>query len=87
MAERKLAYYTNDDLTNKTDNELKIPGVYSKDDVENYLDDSVEAVFITSPTYEGKCSDIAGIARICHDRNIPLIVDAAHGAHFGFGKE
>lgn len=74
-------------LPNKTDNELKIPGVYSKDDVENYLDDSVEAVFITSPTYEGKCSDIAGIARICHERNIPLIVDAAHGAHFGFGKE
>ena len=55
--------------------------------MENYLDDSVEAVFITSPTYEGKCSDIAGIARICHEKNIPLIVDAAHGAHFGFGKE
>lgn len=34
-----------------------------------------KAVIITSPTYEGFVSDIK-----C---NVPLIVDAAHGAHFG----
>ena len=34
------------------------------------------AVVITSPTYEGFISDIK-----C---DIPLIIDAAHGAHFGF---
>jgi arginine/lysine/ornithine decarboxylase len=45
-----------------------------------------EAVFITSPTYEGRCSDVRGIAKICHERKIPLIVDAAHGAHFGMGE-
>ncbi|RKM60001.1 aminotransferase class V-fold PLP-dependent enzyme [Butyrivibrio sp. CB08] len=63
---------------------------YSAQEVQtalDSLDNQVEAVFITSPTYEGKCSDVAGIARVCHDRNIPLIVDAAHGAHFGLGKE
>ena len=74
-------------LPNKSDDKLKIPGVYSQEDVENLLDESIEAVFITSPTYEGKCSDIRGIANACHKRGIPLIVDAAHGAHFGFGKE
>ena len=65
---------------------LDIPDSYSEKDIADNLDDSVEAVFITSPTYEGKCSDIKNIARVCHEKGIPLIVDAAHGAHFGFGK-
>lgn len=44
-----------------------------------------EAVFITSPTYEGIVSDIPAIAHIAHKHGIPLIVDEAHGAHFSFG--
>lgn len=43
----------------------------------------VKAVIITSPTYEGIVSDIQRIAEIAHKRNVPLIVDEAHGAHFG----
>lgn len=39
---------------------------------------------ITSPTYEGIVSDIAGIAEAVHEKNIPLIVDEAHGAHFNW---
>ncbi len=35
------------------------------------------AVVITSPTYEGRISDIK--------TDLPLIVDAAHGAHLGLG--
>ncbi len=42
------------------------------------------AVVITSPTYEGIVSDISAVADICHKNNTVLIVDAAHGAHFGF---
>ena len=42
------------------------------------------AVVITSPTYDGIVSDIAAIARLVHEKGIPLIVDEAHGAHFGF---
>ncbi|MCL2124837.1 MAG: aminotransferase class I/II-fold pyridoxal phosphate-dependent enzyme [Oscillospiraceae bacterium] len=41
-------------------------------------------VAITSPTYEGVVSDIDSIADIAHRRGIPLLVDAAHGAHLGF---
>jgi arginine/lysine/ornithine decarboxylase len=41
------------------------------------------AVILTSPTYDGIVSDIAGIAEIVHRKGIPLIVDEAHGAHFG----
>ena len=42
------------------------------------------AVFLVSPTYEGLCADVETIASLCHARQIPLIVDEAHGAHFGF---
>jgi arginine/lysine/ornithine decarboxylase len=42
------------------------------------------AVLIVSPTYEGRISDIRGIAEAVHERGIPLIVDEAHGAHLGF---
>ncbi len=45
------------------------------------------AVLITSPTYDGVISDVAGIAEVCHAHGIPLIVDAAHGAHLGFLDE
>ena len=44
----------------------------------------VSAIVITSPTYDGIVSDIRAIADIAHAHRIPLIVDEAHGAHFGF---
>lgn len=40
------------------------------------------ALVLTSPTYEGVLSDVAAIAALCHDRDVPLIVDEAHGAHY-----
>lgn len=46
---------------------------------------AVRAVALTSPTYEGVLSDAAGIAKVCHERGVPLLVDEAHGAHLGFG--
>ena len=48
-------------------------------------DKEVGLVAITSPTYEGVISDVAGLAEVCHKYGVPLLVDAAHGAHFGFG--
>ena len=44
----------------------------------------IQAVFIVSPTYEGLAADVKSIAEAAHKRNIPLIVDEAHGAHLGF---
>lgn len=43
----------------------------------------IRAVFLTSPTYDGVISDVRAIAQEVHKFDIPLIVDAAHGAHFG----
>lgn len=42
------------------------------------------AVALTSPTYDGVVSDIRSIAEVCHRHGVPLLVDAAHGAHLGF---
>lgn len=45
----------------------------------------IAVVILTSPTYEGIVSDVAAIAACCHAHGAALIVDEAHGAHFGFG--
>lgn len=44
----------------------------------------IRAVVITSPTYDGVVSDVRSIAECVHRKGIPLILDEAHGAHFGF---
>lgn len=44
----------------------------------------IEAVYLTSPTYDGVVSDIRKIADITHKYHKLLIVDEAHGAHFGY---
>lgn len=46
-------------------------------------DGEIAAVYVTSPTYDGVVSDIKAIAQTAHDYGKPLIVDEAHGAHFG----
>ena len=43
----------------------------------------IAGVVITSPTYDGILSNVRGIADLVHAHGIPLIVDQAHGAHFG----
>lgn len=61
-------------------------GEICPDEVERFLerDADIRAVVITSPTYDGVVSDVGKIAEITHRYGIPLIVDEAHGAHFGF---
>lgn len=49
-------------------------------------EEKIHAVLITSPTYEGLTADVEEIARVVHEKGIPLIVDEAHGAHFGFSE-
>ena len=55
-------------------------------DVEEALEryPKAKAVVIVSPTYDGVVSDVAAIAEAVHRKGLPLIVDEAHGAHFGF---
>jgi arginine decarboxylase len=44
----------------------------------------VKAMLAVSPTVAGVAADVAGLAQACHARGIPLIMDDAWGADFGF---
>ena len=41
-------------------------------------------VYITSPDYLGGVQDIAALAEVCKDFDVPLLVDNAHGAYLRF---
>lgn len=66
--------------------DLQINGAVSYEDVKKALEENqdIKAVMLVSPTYDGVLSDVGSIAELVHKYNIPLIIDEAHGAHFGF---
>lgn len=63
-----------------------LAGTLTKEQIEAALiqNPDASAVLLTSPTYDGITADIASIAETVHRFGKTLIVDAAHGAHFGF---
>lgn len=44
----------------------------------------IGGVYVISPSYFGAVADVAALADVAHAHNLPLIVDGAWGAHFGF---
>ena len=44
-------------------------------------------VYVTSPDYLGGMADLAGLAAVCQERGLPLLVDNAHGAYLRFLPE
>jgi arginine/lysine/ornithine decarboxylase len=75
-------------LVPETDGKSGIAGSVWPGQVRAALDRHPDAklVVLTSPTYEGVVSDIASICAVAHRRGIPVLVDAAHGAHLGFSR-
>ncbi len=66
--------------------DFPICGGISASEIEEALINiqGIRLIVITSPTYEGVVSDIREIANIVHQHGALLLVDEAHGAHFGF---
>ena len=66
--------------------EMGLNGGISPKEVETALEQhsDIQAVVITSPTYDGILSDVKSIAQAAHRHRVPLIVDEAHGAHLPF---
>ncbi len=60
-------------------------GGVDPEDVRRALDENPDAaaVYITSPNYFGLSSDVEKIAEIAHGHGVPLLIDGAHGAHYG----
>lgn len=62
-------------------------GIYDKTTANLINVKGVKAVIITSPTYEGICSDIKELKEICKNNGAYLIVDEAHGALYPFSNK
>lgn len=75
-------------VTPEYDDEFSINGSISPALVEKALNEypDIKLCVLTSLTYEGVVSDISAISKILHKKNIPLVVDEAHGAHLGFSE-
>ena len=56
-------------------------------DVERALRDGVRAVLLVEPSYAGMLGDVPAIAERTRAAGVPLLVDQAWGAHFGFAPE
>ncbi|MFD8237150.1 aminotransferase class I/II-fold pyridoxal phosphate-dependent enzyme [Streptomyces sp. NPDC059696] len=59
------------------------------DDVRRRLREHPDAkgMLLITPTDWGSCADIRGVARVCHEFGVPVIVDEAWGAHLPFHPE
>ncbi|GAA2908244.1 ornithine decarboxylase [Streptomyces mexicanus] len=56
------------------------------DDVRRRLQEHPDAkgMLLITPTDWGTCADIGAVAQVCHEYDVPLIVDEAWGAHLPF---
>jgi len=73
----------------RTNHDLGIAMGVSVESIEEAIEENpdVKAVFIINPTYYGATSNLKRIIEISHEKNIAVIVDEAHGAHFRFHDE
>lgn len=65
--------------------ETGLPTVPTAADIETALSryPDAKAVFLSTPNYYGMHVHLAPYAEIAHRHQVPLLVDEAHGAHFG----
>src|SRR5919206_658508 len=68
------------------DDDLAIAHPPEPDDVRQALQQNPDArgMLLITPTDWGTCADIRGVADVCHEFDVPLIVDEAWGAHLPF---
>jgi arginine/lysine/ornithine decarboxylase len=63
---------------------LSIDRSHFSDILKNQKD--IKGAVITYPNYYGVCCDLEGIISECREANVKVLVDSAHGAHFGINK-
>ncbi len=76
-------------LVPPVDTESGIAGSITPEQVRRALEAHPNArlVVVTSPTYDGVISDMAGIVRTAHEAGVPVLADEAHGAHLVFTEQ
>jgi arginine decarboxylase len=73
-------------LQPELDDELEIAHTPTPDALRAALSahPQAKAAVVVSPSYYGVAADIRGLAEACHERDLPLVMDDAWGAHFAF---
>jgi lysine decarboxylase len=73
-------------LTPEIDSATGVPMGIPVSELEKILDQNPIALILTEPSYLGTLSELESLIAKSHSRHIPVIVDAAWGAHFGFNS-
>jgi len=73
-------------LSPDIDSATGVPIGISVQEFEKTLDQNPIALLLTEPGYLGTLSDLPALISSAHAHSIPVIVDAAWGAHFGFSS-
>lgn len=70
------------------DNDLEIANQPTLESYIKAMDENkdAKAIFVINPTYFGTCLDLAYLVKEAHQRGMLVLVDEAHGSHFGFNK-
>ncbi len=50
----------------------------------NFNEKKVAGVILVSPSYQGYAGDLEPLIDLCHQKNLPVLVDEAHGSYFLF---
>ena len=50
----------------------------------DFIKEKIVGVILVSPTYHGYAGDLVPLIDICHQKNLPVLVDEAHGSYFLF---
>lgn len=76
-------------IKNKYDKKLKAPIGIDLDSLDELLkvENNIKGIILTYPNYYGIGLGIENIIKLCKERNIKVLIDSAHGAHYGFNKK
>lgn len=76
-------------IKNKYDKKLKAPIGIDLDNLDELLkvENNIKGIILTYPNYYGIGLGIENIIKLCKERNIKVLIDSAHGAHYGFNKK
>ena len=50
----------------------------------NFNDNKIVGVILVSPSYQGYAGDLEPLIDLCHQKDLPVLVDEAHGSYFLF---
>ena len=74
-------------LTPEIDSATGVPMGIPVSELERVLEHKPIALLLTEPGYLGTISELPALIKKAHEHAIPVIIDAAWGAHFGFNDD